>query len=398
MSRPPRQHPLSRAPLVDRLNDWLETMWRRGISTRPTLDPRELWQKGAHGHEPGDEFTARQDEDAADFRLRLETIAAALVSEAQLNPLGLTMAHGQLVRAVRHRFELGRLWRQRPELVATPLAAPIVVVGHMRSGTTRMHRLLAADPAHAATRFCDSWSPVPRRPDTRPLWSALALGFAHRLDPWLETLHPFGATRPDEELGWLAAALDHCAFEAQWRIPSYVAFSEARDAAPVYREFARLLATDAAWHANAEQPRVLKVPQFAEDLPVLLQQFPDARLVVTRRDPEEVLASSASLVANQRTIQSDDVDLAQVEAECARKIALREQRIAAALATLDAKVAETGFSELDEGWEAPVERVYRQLGLKLGDAARRSMAREMANSRHGAHEGHARQYREMARA
>ena len=368
------------------------------MATRPTLDPDDLWTKASRGLDPAAESFGRDPADVADFRERLERLTAALQAEAQLNALGLTMAHGQMVRAIRHRLQLGTLWQERPELLATPLAPPIIVVGHMRSGTTRMHRLLAADPAHCATRFCDSWSPVPRSPDTRPVWSALALGFAHRLDPWLETLHPFGATRPDEELGWLAAALDHCAFEAQWHIPSYVAFSEARDAAPVYREFARLLATDAAWHGNAARPRVLKVPQFAEDLPVLLQQFPDARLVVTRRDPADVLASSASLVANQRTIQSDKVDFDKVESECARKITLREQRIDETLAAHDGPVAEVSFSELDEGWQAPVERVYRQLGLKLSDEARAGMAQEMDGSRNGAHESHALQYKEMARA
>ena len=34
-----------------------------------------------------------------------------------------------------------------------------------------------------------------------------------------------------QEIGWLSAALSPCAYEAQWRIPSFVGWSEARDPA-----------------------------------------------------------------------------------------------------------------------------------------------------------------------
>src|SRR5690606_8660852 len=127
--------------------------------------------------------------------------------------------------------------------------------------------------------FCNTLEPVPRRPDTRPLRSALGLALARRINPWLDMLHPFGATRVDEELGWLSWALNPCAYEAQWHIPSFVAWSEARDAAPVYRELARVLRSDSAAMGDADRPRVLKCPQYAEDLPALLAQFPDARVV-----------------------------------------------------------------------------------------------------------------------
>ena len=388
MSRPPRPHPLARAPLVDRLNGWLEGLWRKGWATRPSLDPEELWRKGSAGQHAGDEFSARSEEDAEDFRLRLDRLTSALQSEAQLNPLGLTMAHGQLVRAIRHRFQLGRLWREKRELLEDDLTPPILVVGHMRSGTTRVHRLLAADPAHAATRFCDSWHPVPRSPDLRPMWSAMALGFAHRLDPWLDTLHPFGATRPDEELGWLATSLDHCAYEAQWHVPSFVSFSEQRDPAPVYREFHRLLKTDAHWHGNASRPRVLKVPQFAEDLPALLALLPDASVVRTCRKKEDVLESAVSLVANQRTIQSDSVDLETVRRDCTRKIALREARMDEALASFDGPVVHVDFAEIGRDWEGAMTRVYDALGLLLKPETRSIMAKEQSRGHGGAHRQH----------
>jgi len=395
MSLPPRPHPCARSPRVDRVNGWLETAWRKGLSDRPTLDADALWAKALRDAPAAGEQGPRSEADMADFRLRLEILAESLVSEAKLNPLGLTMAHGQLVRAIRQRLELGALWQVEPEVLETPLAPPVIVVGHMRSGTTRVHRLLAADPALSSTRFCDSWHPVPRSPDTRPAWSALSLMFARVLDPWLDAIHPFGVTRADEELGWLAAALDHCAYEAQWRIPSFTAFSEDRDPAPIYREFARMLRTDADWHGNADRPRVLKVPQFAEDLPALLAQFPDARVVMTSRCPDDTAASAASLVANQMAMQSDDVDYGWIEAEVARKIALRQERMDTALADFKGPLTLVKFDALNVDWEAETRRIYAELRLPLSDNAIEAMRSEQGRAQQSPHKAHGQQLRKF---
>ena len=399
---PPREHPLARAPLVGKTNHWLANAWRRGWASRPSLDPEALWRKAALAASHGSETGGRSDTDVADFRLRLARLCESLEQEAALNPLGLTLAHGQLVRAIRHRLELGALWRKRPDLAQHPIAPPIIVVGHMRAGTTRVHRLLASDPAHAGTRFCDSWHPVPPRsrfgPELRPLWSAGSLFLARRMNPWLDAIHPFGVTRPDEELGWLAAALDHCAYEAQWCIPAFTRWSEARDAGPIYREFARILRTDAAIRRNGTRPRVLKVPQFAEDMPALLARFPDARVVRTRRDHDDVAASAVSLIANQMAIQSDAADLAWIAAEADRKIALREARMDAALKGFTGLQAEVTFAQLDHDWEGALARAYAALDLPLTNEALAAMHREQRLAKRALHHSHRRTYRSFARA
>ncbi len=391
-SRPIRSHPLARSPRVDRINRWVAIGFRRGLLFKPDLSPQAIWRAGAKGFDARDEFGpatgGRSEADAADFRLRLDRLCDALREEADLNPLGRIFAWGQLTRIVRQRHRLGRYWRKHPAVLDTELAAPIIVVGQMRAGTTRIHRLLAADPAHAATRFCDSWNPTPRTPDWRPLKSAWALALAHWLNPWLDTIHPFGASRADEELGWLAAALDHCALEAQWQVPSFVAFSETRDPAPVYREFARILQTDAAHHGNAMRPRVMKTPQFAEDLATLLATFPNARIVVAQRDSAEVLDSAVSLVANQTAMQTDKADHDVLQREWQRKIALREARTTAALTDFTGPLARVDFAALGADWRGEIARVYDSLGLSLSPEAMAAMEREMVRSANGAHHLH----------
>lgn len=395
---PERPHPLARAPLVDRLAKFLDHGWDKGWMPPPPLDPETLMRRGARGFDVADERAGRSEEDVADFRLRLEKLCEAVRAEADLNAVGRAFAYGLITRAIQQRFALGALWRANPALLKAEIAPPIIVVGQMRSGTTRIHRLLAADPAHSATRFCDSWHPVPEKPDFRPLRGSFKLFMARKLDPWIDIIHPFGAARADEELGWLASALDHSAYEAQWRIPSYVGFSEGHDASAIYREFERLLRTDAGQHGHGARPRILKVPQFTEDLPALLDRFPGARLVVSHRCSEETLRSSVSLVANQMVIQSDNVALDWIEQEWRRKIAMRQERMERALAAFSGPVATIDFDRLGADWESEIEALYAALGLSLTDEARAAMQGEMRKSGDGAHTRHAAQLKRFERA
>ena len=147
---------------------------------------------------------------------------------------------------------------------------------------------------------------------------------------------------------------------------------------------------------DADRPRVLKCPQFSEDLPALLAQFPDARLVVTRRDSAEVLDSSVSLVASQMAVQSDHGDLAGIEREWQRKLRLGEQRLETALAEFRGPVACVDFERLNTDWPGEIAQTYAALGLPLTDAALAAMHREQSRAEHGSHTAHKTQLAQFA--
>jgi hypothetical protein len=399
MPVPERDHPLARGRLAERANDWLGTAWERGWLKRPALDADTLWSIAARPFGPraqDAEIGGRRPEDVADFRERLERLCTAIEEEADLNAPGRAMAHGQLVRVIRNRLALGALWTDRPQLLATQLARPIIVIGHMRSGTTRIHKLLAADPAHSFTRYCDAYHPVPQSFGANRAKSAIDLAMLGALNPWLQTIHPMAAGEVEEELAWISASLHHSIYESQWHIPSYSAFSEARCPEAIYREFARLLRTDAAHRGNGERPRVMKVPGFAEDLDTLLTQFPDARVVVSERCREAVLRSAVSLVANQMAIQSDTSDLVRITAQWKHKLDLREERIESALETWNGPVARLQFDALNADWEHELRRIYTELGLDLTDQALIAMRALMADSESGQHRAHSEQLKRFA--
>ena len=398
---PTRDHLLARGPVAEKANAFLGKAWERGWLPPPVLEPEEMWAIATKAHgarAEAAEHGGRSEEDVADFRERLARLIAALEDEADLNPLGRAMAWGQLARVVKNRLAFGTLWLERPELLETPLAPPIIVIGHMRSGTTRIHTLLAADPAHSHTRYCDAYHPVPARLGMNRVKAAMELAMLGLLNPWMQSIHPMAASGVEEELAWLSAALHHSIYESQWHIPAYSAWSEARDPAPVYREFARILRTDAAIRSVADKPRVLKVPAFAEDLTTLLSLFPDARLVIAHRAHDAVLRSAVSLAANQMAIQSDSCDLASIEARWRHKIALREARMAEALADWQGPIARLTFEDLNADWEGAIARCYADLGITLTGSALLGMRSVMTASEAGQHHAHAEQLARFAEA
>ncbi|MEM7690190.1 MAG: sulfotransferase [Pseudomonadota bacterium] len=398
---PSRDHPLARSTRIERANRFFERAWDKGWLPEPVIDAAALWQSAARplGSEAKEaEIAGRRPEDVADFRERLNRITRAINKEADLNALGRVMAFGQLERATRNRLLLGQRWIRDPRLLATRIAPPIIVIGHMRSGTTRIQKLLAADPAHSHTRYCDAFHPVPGWLTWRRAKAAGEIAFLSALNPWLQSIHPIASGAVEEELGWLAGALQHSIYEAQWRIPSYTAWSERREASPIYRELARVLRTDAAHRRLADQPRVMKVPVFSENLPELLAQFPEARLIVAQRSQADVHRSAVSLVANQMAVQSDSCDLAAIEAEWQRKIALREERREAALADWTGPITRLTFEELSADWKAAIARAYAELGLVLTPKAMSAMRQTMASSAKSAHSAHSEQLTQFQRA
>ncbi|MGZ8362114.1 MAG: sulfotransferase family protein [Allosphingosinicella sp.] len=327
------------------------------------------------------------------WREPLWQLLKSLREEAGLSPLGLTMAHGQIVMMLRARIRAVALWEAHPEMLDRPVAGPVVILGQMRSGTTRLHRLLACDPRFAYTRMSEAMIPAPfaRRPgarDSRRLRARAGLMMVGRLNPELGRIHPTAPGAAEEEFGWLSFGFGAAQFEAQWRAPGFTRWWEGADKSALYREFGALLRTN-AWFRGVPpgRPWLLKAPQFMEDLPALLAAFPDARLICLERDLGEVVPSSASLVWNQMRIQSDSVDPAWIGREWLRRTRRRAEIAAATRhARPDVPAFEVGYEAMNADWRGEIARIYDFLGLPL--AAEMLARMQVYVDRARAHVGH----------
>lgn len=362
------------------VNRGLAAAWRSGALPPPVLDPR-TFETAALGSAPPDSFGPR-----GEWQEPFGRLIEALRTEARLNPLGLSMAHGQIVGALKARARAVRLWQSHPAILGRPVAPPVIILGPMRSGTTRVQRLLACDPRFAHTRMFESLAPIPA--SGRVLKARASLAALKLFNPAIAAIHPMRPNDPEEEFGFYSFSFGSAQFEAQWRVPSFTYWWESADTRPLYREFRALLQT-IAWSRDepADRPWLLKAPQFMQDLDVVLETFPGARLICLDRDLDRIVGSAASLVWHQMRIQSDFVDPAWIGREWLRKTRLRKDRAAAARAARpDVPQIDVAYAAMDRDWRAEIGRIYDFLGMKLTADVERCMAGYLASAH--SHLGH----------
>ncbi len=344
-----------------------------GVFGPPRLDKDALLEEAAAA-------TGLNDFGDRWFEKPFEVLLDSVKHEAQLNAAGEFSATKMFHHVLRDRLYTQMWFKRHPEILARPLKNPVVIVGPMRSGTTRLHRLLAADQRFAHLRSFETISPVPRPEfeqvlageveDFRPKLAARILKVARLANPRTLSIHPTGAYEPEEELGLVAASMYGMKWEAQWNVPSYAEWCHEESAIPAYRHMANLLRL-IGWsqQESSLRPWILKTPQHMLDLPALLEVFPDARLIFTHRDPKQVVGSAASLAWNQTIIYSDHNDPAQTGRDWMGKTATMVARMRAARDAIPReRMIDVQYEDMETDWRGTMERVYRFLDLEMEPA------------------------------
>ena len=361
------------SPFIDLLNAGVKAGRRLAVVDPAIWDAARLMEQ-VSGQYGLDDFGDPS------FVPALETLLASARDEADLNAAGELAGMKTLHHLLRDRLYAEMWFDRHPEILNRPIRNPVVIVGPMRSGTTRLHRLLSADRRFAHLRSFETISPVPRpdfeevmagrKEDFRPVLASRIMKVARLANPRTLSIHPTGPFEPEEELGLLAASFYGMKFDTQWRIPTYTRWSEDTDAVPAYRHMANLLRL-IGWsqQESSLRPWILKTPQHMLDLPALLEVFPDARLIFTHRDPQAVVGSTASLAWNQTIIYADNVDPVRHGAEWLRKSELMIERMRNARETIPAsRIIDVQYDAMDEDWRGTMERVYAFLGLDMEPA------------------------------
>ena len=326
------------------------------------------------------------------FRDPLRVLLASL-AEAPLSDLGARILRGQLVWSLVTRLR-HRHWLERhPEIAEETIAAPIVVVGMMRSGTTLMQRLLASDPRSLSAKGWELREPAPA-PGTAPDESATRIEEAEaraqqmeQFAPKLFAIHPMHPREAEEEIVFLADAFLSHVPEASCDVPVYREWIDLQDFSPAYRHLhamLRLLQWQKALRGEDRGRWVLKTPAHLGYLGALFDVFPDAHVVHMHRDPVETVVSGASLNATLWEMHSDAVDrecvgrqwLERMAWTHARAMSFRERHPG-----LRDRFTDIGYREAVDDPLSAVRRIYRDLAIDLPAPTEKAMSDWLARDR-----------------
>lgn len=331
------------------------------------------------------------------WRLPFETLCRDLDGPASLTLMGRLMTRSDLLIWLENRLRVTELLRVHPEIEREVIAAPVFIVGLPRSGTSILFEMLAQDPACGVPETWEALFPCP--PPTAESYAhdprierahALVTQWT-RVVPELATMHEMGGRIP-AECGLLMAnsfLSDHIA--ALHQAPEYGALYASADMRPAYRDHRTILKI-LQWR-NPRGRWLLKAPAHQNHLDVLLETYPDARIIQTHRDPITCMASTTSLMGCLLYIRSDlpfDAhafdDIMQGEPTARRLERVMEQR-RAGLVPAD-RIYDSRFQDLMDDPLACVEAIYRHFGWELSADVRDRITRFLAGkprAKHGAH-------------
>jgi hypothetical protein len=329
-------------------------------------------------HESATRFTGLDDFGTDDYREGLAVLLESYERDAGLTPFGRRVKRAFLRGALIARLLSEASWKQHPEHADVPVERPIFVTGLPRTGTTALHRLLTADPAHQGLEVWLTEVPQPRPPRStwaeNPVFQRIQAGYEqHRVEhPEFLGAHESSADQVEECWQVLRQSAKSISYECLAYLPTYSAWLSRQDWTDAYQRHRRNLQLIGL--PDKDRRWVLKNPSHLFALDAVLAVYPDALVIQTHRAPRTIIASVCSLNEQasaewSTAFHGSTVGQAQLElwargAEC----------------FLDARPRYDAAQFYDVYYEdfvadpiGTVESIYRHFGLPLSSAARAGM-------------------------
>ena len=319
----------------------------------------------------------------------LQVLLDSYRQDAGLTVLGSKMNRFFLRGALVARLLSEAAWKQYPQHVDVAIERPIFVTGLVRTGTTALHRLLGADPAHQGLHLWLAEFPQPRPPretwESNPLYRQLDAQFTqhHEENPDYTGLHFMTADELEECWQLLRQSLHSVSYETLAHLPSYSPWLAQQDWTPSYQRHRKNLQLIGL--NDADKRWVLKNPSHLFALDALMATYPDALVIQTHRPAETIMASMCSLAQHTADGWSTTFDGAQIGADAMETWSRGLERFNTARAKYDpAQFYDVDYRDLIADPIGTVADIYRHFGMTLTEEARQAMADIHEESKTGA--------------
>lgn len=277
-------------------------------------------------------------------------------------------------------------------MLERPIDKPMFVFGLPRTGTTLTINLLSADPMRRCFLRWESLNSVPPakagelHTDPRCAAEAERLAMSVKYAPQIAAAHYEEADGPSECQFAMNLSFRAQLFESNVNIPSYRNWFLGTSYLPAFTFQKQLLQMLQAENGGRWTLKNPWHPLFLDDLTTV---YPDAQLIMTHRDPVEVVGSACSLIRHVRPMFSDKVDLEEI----AEQMVGTFDHMIARQNAFRAKHGEDSIYDIQytDQLRDPIgemRKVYDHFGEPLTAEAEVAMAKLLANNPQGKHGKH----------
>ena len=259
----------------------------------------------------------------SDFLEPLTMLVQSAAREVKFSQIGLMAFKADMHRMLVNRLRFEEDLRLHPEILGEDISDPIIILGLVRTGTSKLQRMMSADPQVQALKFWRVFNPArfPNgdtsdkfTPDPRIEVARQAATMLQAMAPDYMAAHPTLAEDVEEELLLLMFTFENIVHYLTTPAPSYYRWVVTRDLRGSYRYLGRLLKY-LQWQDGGRvgkfggRPWIMKSPLHLGNLDALLEVFPKATLVHCHRDVTEIIPSFCKLNEAGWRIKTDDIDL-----------------------------------------------------------------------------------------
>lgn len=252
----------------------------------------------------------------------LERMLKSINEEANLHAIGYFISKERIVNLLSNRLRAEYFFKKHPEILEQDVYPVWMIAGLQRTGTTKLQRLLNADPDNRVLASWEAINPAPfigqnGKEDKRLNKAKTAQQALKIMAPGFFAIHPVEYLAPEEDILLLDTTFLSTTAEATMHVPSYAAWLEKTDQAYAY-EYAAKLMKLLQWQKPAKR-WILKSPHHLEFLPLAQKTFKDINFLWTHRDPCTSIPSFLSMMSHSWALFSDDVTLEKVADHWVRK-------------------------------------------------------------------------------
>lgn len=215
-----------------------------------------------------------------------------------ISQTGLQIMYVNSLRWLVNRLRWEADVEKHPEILEEDVDDPIVVLGLPRSGTTKLQRFLSADPALQPTPAWAMWNPAPfpgeQRGDPTPRreWAARMMNAVTNTGDTYQVMHEFAADEPEESSFIPIANFDNIGQFITAPDYEYLEWLRSRSRVPSQAYLKEMLKYLQWQNGGKKGPWLLKNPCNTGEFLEMLEVFPKATFVISRRDILHTMGSS----------------------------------------------------------------------------------------------------------